>query len=853
MSLSAGAKLGPYEVLSPIGAGGMGSVWKARDTRLDRTVAIKTIEGKFTERFEREAKTIASLNHPHICTLFDVGENYLVMEHIEGVPIKGPLPVADVIKLGAQIADALDAAHRKGITHRDLKPGNILLTKSGIKVIDFGLAKAGPPVHGQQDVTLTKPLTGEGTILGTVPYMSPEQLQGHEADARSDIWALGCVLYEMLTGKRAFDGASQVSIMAAILEHEPAPLTEPVVPAWLDRIIRRCIRKNPDDRWQNARDVAIELNEPPPTARPVIQKHWQWAAVSVVACGALGTLIFYPRSSNIQQREKQVRFTIDPPERLTQNGFAVSPSGDGIAFIAQGGVWYRTFSALETRLLAETTGARGAPFWSPDSKSIGFRAGDKLKRVDLDSGSVQTLCDFTSGEFGSTGTWSSSGKILFGNQATGLATVLASGGGVSPVSTMVLERPRTPVFLPDGRHFLFRRTGAFREDGIYLASLDGEPGPKNATRIVQSRQGLGYAPDAADPEKGFLMYVQEGGLMAQRMNLGKYDLAGEPIRIAERVLGRTFNAEFSVSRSAVAFLEDRSENKRSLIWYDRSGKALETVGEPGTYNTVALDRTGTRVARSIGGRPSADIWIYDLKRGTDSRLTSDPGTDSMPVWSPGGDRVVYSHSRDDGVSSLYSKPSDGSSEPTPLLQQPGSGFPYDWSRDGRFLLFSGPEASLDLWILPMTGGQSRPVPFVKSRAREQMGQFSPDARWIAYVSDGEVYALAFDSEKMTSSGTRHQVSAGGGFQPRWRADGKELFYLSGRSVMSVSVIPGRELQLSPPKALFEVTFWGGAGAATVHRWDVSADGQRFLINTGADEIEKAPITVILNWQAALRQ
>src|SRR5262245_60799571 len=265
MSLSAGVQLGPYEILAPIGAGGMGAVWKARDTRLDRTVAIKTIEGRFTERFEREAKTIASLNHPHICTLHDVGENYLVMEDIEGAPLKGPLPVAEVVRLGAQIAEALDAAHRKGITHRDLKPGNVLMTKAGVKVIDFGLAKAGSPVRGEQDVTLTKPLTSEGMILGTVPYMSPEQLHGQEADGRSDIFALGCVLYEMLTGRRAFEGKSQVSIMAAILEHEPAPLTQPATPAWVDRIIRRCLRKDPEKRWQSALDIATELREPPVT------------------------------------------------------------------------------------------------------------------------------------------------------------------------------------------------------------------------------------------------------------------------------------------------------------------------------------------------------------------------------------------------------------------------------------------------------------------------------------------------------------------------------------------------------------------------------------------------------------
>ena len=400
MTLAPGAVLGPYRIEAPIGAGGMGAVWKARDTRLDRTVAIKTVEGRFNERFEREAKTIASLNHPHICTLFDVGENYLVMEFIDGQPVKGPLPVGEVVRLGAQIAEAIDAAHRKGITHRDLKPGNVLVTKAGsAKVIDFGLAKGGSPVRGEADLTLTKPLTAEGTILGTVPYMSPEQLQGHEADARSDIFALGCVLYEMLTGKRAFEGKSQVSIMAAILEHEPAPLSQAVVPAWLDRIVRRCLRKNPEDRWQSARDIAIELRDPlvneSIAAQSARTPTMTWVAMGLLTLAVLGlgwSALRAPRTETPNHW-----MAVPPPEgaSFSNSSPILSPDGRMLTIPASKGaerlLYVRRLDLPSWRALAGTDDA-GLPFWSPDSRHIGFVAGGKLRRVDLAANQVRTVC-----------------------------------------------------------------------------------------------------------------------------------------------------------------------------------------------------------------------------------------------------------------------------------------------------------------------------------------------------------------------------------------------------------------------------------------------------------------------------
>ena len=614
MTLAPGAVLGPYRIEAPIGAGGMGAVWKARDTRLDRTVAIKTVEGRFNERFEREAKTIASLNHPHICTLFDVGENYLVMEFIDGQPVKGPLPVGEVVRLGAQIAEAIDAAHRKGITHRDLKPGNVLVTKAGVKVIDFGLAKGGSPVRGEADVTLTKPLTAEGTILGTVPYMSPEQLQGHEADARSDIFALGCVLYEMLTGKRAFEGKSQVSIMAAILEHEPAPLTAPVVPAWLDRIIRRCLRKNPEDRWQSARDIAIELREPhddelrkpmPPSRSASARWAVLAATLAVAACAALLMLI-------IPRGDISGRGLVLTPVAVgegSHNTPVFSPDGKSVAY----------FRSLEGRrapspeaagadastVLVDAVSAGLSPLWSPDGGRILYGDHGGVWRIGVAGGTPEKVLDRLSG----VAAWlpGGDGLLILPRGPTAQAMFSVSqplGSNVRPLDAV--ERlqglPTGMRFSPDGRK-LAVATG----DGVWIWQW-----PNGVRRFFPVR--LGRTPHWFPDSRHFLVasFVQRQVLAFDSESDAVNVIRSSEERIREATLsgdGRriVYNTgpspnniyEYTASSTQAPSLLVRGDANSGRWTPDGSTYVFRTHSEPGLTDLLARDeRTGQ--VRSLG-------------------------------------------------------------------------------------------------------------------------------------------------------------------------------------------------------------------------------------------------------------
>ena len=641
MELNPGAKLGPYEILSRIGAGGMGQVWKARDTRLNRIVAIKISAAKFSERFAQEARAIAALNHPHICTLHDVGPDYLVMEYVEGPQIGGPLPLDRVLRLAIELASALEAAHRQGITHRDLKPGNILVTKSGIKVLDFGLAKIEHTKEAAaNDQTLTKAITQEGSIVGTLQYMAPEQLQGKATDARADIFSFGCVLYEMLTGKRAFDGANTASVIAAIMDREPPPVAQ-VAPPALDWALRRCLAKDPDERWQSARDLRAALERVSDSATEVTSQlkpdhsRRMWiAAIVVVTLAAVAV-------SAIHFREKPpetpvMRFSIAPPEK---NRFArvatppaVSPDGRQVVFAAtsddgKSQLWLRPLDSLTAQPLAGTENAI-YPFWSPDNKSIGFFAAGKLKKMDVSGGPATTLADASQARGG---TWSHDGVIVFApTPYSGLQQVPASGGVVRPATRFDTGAPpqRFPWFLPDGRHFLYLLgTGGRDQRTIRIGSLDS-PGPDPTL--------LGGADSSAMYAQGHLLFVRGTTLVARPFDAKRLAFTGEEVPVAEHLLTRgIFNNSwvFSVSANGVLAYQSAGVSALHLTWLDRAGKRLGTVGDPGDLGEVQFSPDRRTAAVTVGEASSGkenDIWLYDVLRGLRTRFTFGPAPGEEP-------------------------------------------------------------------------------------------------------------------------------------------------------------------------------------------------------------------------------
>ena len=641
MPLATGQKLGPYEIVSPIGAGGMGEVYKARDTRLDRTVAIKVLpehiakRDDLRQRFEREARAVASLNHPHICVLHDIGHQdgtgFMVMEYMDGETLaarieKGPIPLDQALKHAAQIADALDRAHRAGVTHRDVKPQNIMLTRDGVKVLDFGLAKS-TAAPGPSDATLTNVLTTAGTVMGTPPYMSPEQFEGKEADARADIWAFGAVLYEMVTGQKAFQGKNYASLVGAILSADPAPMAvKPFTPSWLERLVRRCLNKDPERRYQSMRDVLLDLEAPPPEAiaAPAPSSRLPWAIVAV--CLALAGAAWLRKPN---QPALPARFDVNPPEGSrfgaisNAGGSAISPDGRTLAFVATNAkgvslVHLRPLESLEARALPGTEAA-GRPFWSPDSKSLAFVAAGRLKRIDVVGGSPITLCDARQPRGG---TWNEDGVILFGNQLAGLQRIPASGGTPSPVTQLNKEAGElahhSPQFLPGGKDFLYLvRHGEAEKHGVFVGSLDGKP----ATRIVHTEYKAAY-----DAVAGRLLYIQgDGTLMARRLELNPPKLTGEPAVVAEQVGLVSANgfADFSVSGNGTLFYgRERNARKVRFGWRDRAGKLLETIGQPfeSTLNTFRLSPDGSRVAYTAGPR-QRDVWVLELARGLSTRIT----------------------------------------------------------------------------------------------------------------------------------------------------------------------------------------------------------------------------------------
>ena len=848
MPLTAGQKLGPYEIVEPLGSGGMGEVYKARDTRLGRTVAIKVSTKRFSERFEREARSVAALNHPNICTLHDVGPDFLVMEYIEGAPIKGPLPPETVVRCAAQIASALEAAHRKGIIHRDLKPANVLATRSGVKLLDFGLAKQAPQANAKPaDTTLTKPLTSEGTILGTLPYMAPEQLEGKEADARTDIFAFGAVLYEMATGKRAFSGSSQASLISAIMTATPQPVSrlEPTSPPELDRIVRRCLEKNPDNRYQSARDLELDLEaslvERPQHSAPAkrgVPVQWFIAAVAAVACAAgwlwLGRAATPPPQT--------VRFSLHAPDgyRLVDEGSGyLSPDGRTAllyAVKAEGGaptLWLRPLGAEKPKQVPDSERASHA-FWSPDGKSIAFFAGGKLKRADAAGGEVQVLCD-AEGEEG--GTWSQEGVIVFASRGE-LYRISASGGRPSMIERKddPAGTAQDPQFLPDGVTFLYghSRRGAAGLTAR-LRSLHDAAGRTLRGINSRFRYGAGY------------LFYEDDGISARPFDTNGLALEGEAA-----LLTRSGSLPSISTGGAIAYMSGADVYDCELVIFNRALQRLAVFQPPGAgaYAHVEFSPDNRQIAAAYGQHGSSDVWTIDTERGVPSRTTSDMAEEGPAAWSADGTRIfiVRPGGGDPGI---YEMPVAGAGDPQ--LVWPGAAHRMHASPDGRFLAFEAvaSKENHDIYVLPLQG-ERKPAPFAASEFSETDPQFSPDGRWIAYGSDESGRIEVYIQSWPPGRSPKLRVSRDGGSQPRWRRDGRELYFDDRggtRHIMGVDVrTEGKGVTAGVPRPIFHAPRTGSA----VGRFDyfaASADGQRFLLNVPKNaSMTDRSLTVVLNWR-----
>lgn len=877
MPLVPGTKIGPYEIISLLGTGGMGEVYRARDTRLDRTVAVKTLPAHFSsdplrrQRFEREARAISALNHANICTLYDVGSqdgiDFLVMEYVEGESLakrlnRGPLPLDHVLKAGREIADALDKAHRSGIVHRDLKPGNIMLAKSGAKLLDFGLARKTSPVSSMSTLTASMPevapVTEEGTIVGTFQYMSPEQVEGRELDARSDIFSLGAVLYEMVTGQRAFEGKSQLGVASAILEKEPAALssTKPLAPQSLDHIIRRCLAKDPEDRWQTTRDLAIELasvnlEDPIVTAGNTVRySHGRtvgiWLAV-ILAGALLVSAIFLSASLHRNTSPSQIatRTSVLAPEGKEFDRWgtaALSPNGEYLVFSANtpgwgGQLWLRRTDSLTAKLLPGTEGAQN-PFWSPDSKWIAFVSGSKLRKMPVDGGSPIVICD-SAQERGAT--WNSNGTILF-VPGPGYPVYSVQDSGGSPIAVTQIDTSagevshRWPVFMPDGKHFLFLSRG--KESAIYAASIDSR----------ERKLILKNDTNAVFVSSGYLLFVSNGILMAQAFDAEHLELKGRAAAVAEGVpvFGGQQRGLFSASENGLLAMQSKPEMLAQPVWVDSSGKAIESLMEPTLFEfgNMQMSPDGRKIAFTIidPKEGSDNIWVHNVNSHQTTKLTFERFVAQRPRWSPDGRFLLYN-------TSAYGNPQiskisvGGVAEAERILPSENTQASESWSPDGRYLIFSqsmiGNMSDRTLWVLQMTG-EKKPYPlFAASHSQQWGATFSPDGKWVAYASnesgDPEIYVAPFPDVS-----AKVQISTSRSNWPRWSRDGRQLFYIGkDHDVMAASLrFAANGIEVTDTRKLFKLD---------IPEFEISDDGKRFLVFKIVEDQEPSTVTLINNW------
>jgi len=886
-----GTKYGQYEILAPLGAGGMGEVYRARDSKLNRDVALKILPGMFTNdqermaRFRREAQVLASLNHPNIGSIYGLEDwnnlRVLVLELVEGPTLAdrisgGAIPLEEALAIARQIAEAVAYAHERGVTHRDLKPANIKITPEGnVKVLDFGLAKVlqGPKdleSDPSQSPTYGNSATQEGMILGTAAYMSPEQAKGKPVDKRADIWAFGVVLYELLTGRHLFQRETVSDTLAAVLKDGP---DWNQIPVKVQPLLRHCLEKDPKRRLRDVGDMQLLLDTPSAllqTQRPWLA--WGASVLFLVALAALSIIHFRER----QLVSAPVQFQIFPSGNLPQgDAFAISPDGRHLAFAATGSdgvthLWIRDLDSQKVRVLSDshpvTIKPRGVVppfFWSPDSLFIGFQAGGKLAKIEISGGPAQTLCDVQGTAVG--GSWNRDGVIVFADNARGLMQVSADGGVASALTTFDPSRKEVvhvlPSFLPDGRHFLYLRASSTPDNsGVYVGSLNTKPEEQDSRQLLPTRYGPVYVP-SSDSDSGQVLFLRQGTLMAQPFDARRRQLSGKAVPVAEQVGSYIGYGLFSASSNGVLVYRSAAGQNYQLTWLDQQGKVLGTAAEPGPYNSMALSPDGRRVAVSRTNPEDTnnwDVWLLDVARNTSTRLTYEQVRATFPVWSADGNSVIFD-SIHEGDFNLYLKLASGAGGERLLLKSTAEykndKYATSSSRDGRFLLYTvvDPETKGDLWVLPLQGDR-KPTPFQHTEFNESSGQFSPDGRWIAYISDesgtDEIYVREFYSGSAQGSwdaGGKWLISKGGGTDPRWRGDGKELFYVaSDGKLMSVDISAKPVFGAGAPRPLFQLPpgFIGG---------DVTGDGRRFLVGVPVAQSGSVPFTVVLNWQTTLNK
>jgi serine/threonine protein kinase len=877
MRISAGEKLGPYEIVALIGKGGMGEVYRARDSRIGRDVALKTSVERFSERFEREARAIASLNHPNVCTLYDVGPNYLVMELIDGPTLadrlkEDAIPIDEALKISAQIADALQAAHEKGIIHRDLKPGNIKIRPDGtVKVLDFGLAKVGgpSPARASEDSpTLSVHETQAGLVLGTAAYMSPEQAKGKPVDKSTDIWAFGVLLYEMLTGEQLHQGETISETLASVLKEAP-DLNR--VPAKVRPLLRSCLQKDPKQRLRDIADskVLLDLGESAGAVEIAPQaksRAWMWAAIAVPLVVVIGLALFYFRAP--PPFAPEVRSQIPQPEGLTFNPgttATISPDGRWLAFPAVGPdsiarMYARSIDSLEVKPLPGSEGIiplSPPPFWSYDSRYVVYGAFGKLKKSEVTGTPAQTIADIGR-PFVQGGTWSHEGVIVYANNSNILMQVSEAGGTPMPVTALTPDdiAHRWPQFLPDGRRFLYLRVSRSDKTGVYVGSLDSKPEEQSMQPLVLTDRQAWWTTSETSGES-YLLIQREATLLAQPFDTKTLKLTGAPVPVANEV--GSFSAAtaglWSVSRNGTLLYRSGGTGLPQLTWRDLSGNSAGTVGEPGNYANPALSPDGTRIAFAAEAQGNQDIWIRDLAHANNTKLTFDPGRDFAPVWSPDSKRIVFASNRA-GHTDLYEKNADNSGEERLLYKSEQNKLPSSWSRDSKYLLFQSldPKTQQDIWVLSLD--TLKPFVFLKTEFQEQAGDFSPDGHWIVYMSNAsggpQVYVRPFSPDPAStggSTGPQWLISTTDGALPKWSSDGKRLFYISlnGGAFMAVDVSrSGSSFQSGPPRRLF--------GGMDRFPFSTTPNGDRFLfLASTSSSGTTPPFTMVLNWMSRLKQ